>query len=285
MNESRRVAESQSLRGEIARSAHSATLRLCDSATRLRGGRAMNKALMTYLIWPVVKFIIAFIIVQVIVAAMNWVERRLLGLFQARLGPNRVGPWGLLQIIADPIKFLLKEDIVPAQRGEDRVLPRADPAAAAGVHRLLPDSVRTAADVHRHARECRAAADPRADVHRRVRNHPRRLGLEQQVLADGRPALGGADGVVRSAVRTLDRRRADDHRLARPRDHRPLPGSERLELHPADRGLLHLPRVDERGEQPHAVRSAGSGVGARGRLSHRVFGDEVRVLHARPSTR
>ena len=75
----------------------------------------MNKALMTYLIWPLVKFLIAFIIVQVIVAAMNWVERRLLGLFQARLGPNRVGPWGLLQIIADPIKFLLKEDIVPAR--------------------------------------------------------------------------------------------------------------------------------------------------------------------------
>jgi NADH-quinone oxidoreductase subunit H len=74
----------------------------------------MNKALMTYLIWPVVKFVIAFLIVQVIVAAMNWVERRLLGLFQARLGPNRVGPAGLLQIVADPIKFLLKEDIVPA---------------------------------------------------------------------------------------------------------------------------------------------------------------------------
>jgi NADH-quinone oxidoreductase subunit H len=74
----------------------------------------MNKALMTYLVWPVVKFLIAFVIVQVIVAAMNWVERRLLGLFQARLGPNRVGPAGLLQIIADPIKFLLKEDIVPS---------------------------------------------------------------------------------------------------------------------------------------------------------------------------
>jgi NADH-quinone oxidoreductase subunit H len=75
----------------------------------------MNSALMHYLIWPVVKFIIAFVIVQAIVASMNWVERRLLGLFQARLGPNRVGPWGLLQIIADPIKFLLKEDIVPAR--------------------------------------------------------------------------------------------------------------------------------------------------------------------------
>jgi NADH-quinone oxidoreductase subunit H len=74
----------------------------------------VNKALMTYLIWPVIKFSIAFVIVQAIVAAMNWVERRLLGLFQARLGPNRVGPGGLLQIIADPIKFMLKEDIVPS---------------------------------------------------------------------------------------------------------------------------------------------------------------------------
>jgi NADH-quinone oxidoreductase subunit H len=74
----------------------------------------MNKALMTYLLWPLAKFLVAFVIVQGIVAAMNWVERRLLGLFQARLGPNRVGFWGLGQIIADPIKFLLKEDIVPA---------------------------------------------------------------------------------------------------------------------------------------------------------------------------
>src|SRR5216110_1262071 len=69
---------------------------------------------MRYLIWPLVKFLIAFIIVQGIVAAMNWIERRLLGLIQARLGPNRVGPMGLLQIIADPIKFILKEDIVPS---------------------------------------------------------------------------------------------------------------------------------------------------------------------------
>ena len=74
----------------------------------------MTPALMHYLVWPLVKFLVAFIIVQVIVAAMNWIERRLLGLFQARLGPNRVGPMGLLQIIADPVKFLLKEDIVPA---------------------------------------------------------------------------------------------------------------------------------------------------------------------------
>src|ERR1700682_4847910 len=74
----------------------------------------MNETLMHYLIWPLVKFLIAFVIVQAIVAGMNWGERRLLGLMQARLGPNRCGPGGLLQIIADPIKFLLKEDIVPS---------------------------------------------------------------------------------------------------------------------------------------------------------------------------
>src|ERR1051325_5376019 len=70
---------------------------------------------MQYLVWPLVKFLVAFIIVQVIVAAMNWIERGLLGFVPARLGPNRVGDKGLLQISADPIKFLLKEDIVPAQ--------------------------------------------------------------------------------------------------------------------------------------------------------------------------
>src|SRR4029079_9887035 len=74
----------------------------------------MSPLFMKYLIWPTVKFLVAFIIVQVIVAAMNWVERRTLGLMQARLGPNRVGWKGLLQIVADPIKFILKEDIVPS---------------------------------------------------------------------------------------------------------------------------------------------------------------------------
>ncbi|HXG58296.1 MAG TPA: NADH-quinone oxidoreductase subunit NuoH [Thermoanaerobaculia bacterium] len=69
---------------------------------------------MKYLFWPLVKFLIAFFAVQALVAAMNWIERRMLGFFQARLGPNRVGPKGILQIIADPIKFMLKEDIVPS---------------------------------------------------------------------------------------------------------------------------------------------------------------------------
>ena len=42
-----------------------------------------------------------------------WVERRLLARFQLRLGPNRVGPFGILQTVADAIKLLTKEDWVP----------------------------------------------------------------------------------------------------------------------------------------------------------------------------
>ena len=60
-----------------------------------------------------------FIIVGVLLIALTiaagliWVERRLLALFQDRLGPNRVGPFGLMQVLADVIKILFKEDWIP----------------------------------------------------------------------------------------------------------------------------------------------------------------------------
>jgi len=47
------------------------------------------------------------------VAVMTWIERRLSGMIQFRLGPNRVGPLGLFQPLADGIKFIMKEDIIP----------------------------------------------------------------------------------------------------------------------------------------------------------------------------
>ncbi|MCB1650012.1 MAG: NADH-quinone oxidoreductase subunit NuoH [Pseudomonadales bacterium] len=58
--------------------------------------------------------IAAILFTVIVVAAMLiWVERRLLGLWQERLGPNRVGPFGLLQVVADMIKIFTKEDWVP----------------------------------------------------------------------------------------------------------------------------------------------------------------------------
>src|SRR6516165_11890757 len=49
-----------------------------------------------------------------IAAGLIWVERRLLALWQDRYGPNRVGPFGLLQVVADMIKIFFKEDWMPA---------------------------------------------------------------------------------------------------------------------------------------------------------------------------
>lgn len=57
--------------------------------------------------------IVAFILVMFL--AFTWFERRGMAIMQARLGPNRAGPFGLLQPVADGIKVLLKEDIVPAK--------------------------------------------------------------------------------------------------------------------------------------------------------------------------
>ncbi|MDD4969190.1 MAG: NADH-quinone oxidoreductase subunit NuoH [Paludibacter sp.] len=48
-----------------------------------------------------------------IAAGLIWIERRLLSFWQDRLGPNRVGPFGLFQVIADTIKLFFKEDWVP----------------------------------------------------------------------------------------------------------------------------------------------------------------------------
>ena len=59
-------------------------------------------------------FIAGVLIVVVSMAAsLIWWERRLLGLWQDRYGPNRVGPFGLLQVVADMIKIFFKQDWVP----------------------------------------------------------------------------------------------------------------------------------------------------------------------------
>jgi len=86
-----------------------------------------------------VTFVLSFLgagvyalLVMLTVVLLIWVERKLLGRFQDRLGPNRLGPWGIFQTIADMLKIFTKEYITP--NGVDKVPYNLAPIlAVAGV--------------------------------------------------------------------------------------------------------------------------------------------------------
>ncbi len=72
--------------------------------------------------------VIIILFVLLLVMGYIWIERRGMGRMQARLGPNRAGPFGLLQPVADAIKVLIKEDIVPTNA--DKVVHWLAPVVA-----------------------------------------------------------------------------------------------------------------------------------------------------------
>lgn len=69
---------------------------------------------LAYLLEIVIKNLVVVTVLMLFVAYLTLAERKFLGYMQVRLGPNRVGWWGLLQPIADGIKSFLKEDLTPA---------------------------------------------------------------------------------------------------------------------------------------------------------------------------
>jgi NADH-quinone oxidoreductase subunit H len=80
---------------------------------------------------PIVKYAVMFAVFINVAPIMNWVERRACAFIQDRPGPNRVGPLGLFQPVADALKFMFKEDVTPT--AADKPLYLMAPALA-----LLP---------------------------------------------------------------------------------------------------------------------------------------------------
>ncbi len=91
-------------------------------------------------LWALIYVLIIFAGVSVTVICMNWLERKALAHFQVRLGPMRVGPHGLLQPIADALKLMLKEDIIPAEADQFVfwVAPLIGLLAAFTVYTVIP---------------------------------------------------------------------------------------------------------------------------------------------------
>ena len=68
---------------------------------------------MSEILWPLFIVVSVLLVLLTIASMLIWYERRLLALWQDRYGPNRVGPFGLLQVIADVLKIFTKEDWIP----------------------------------------------------------------------------------------------------------------------------------------------------------------------------
>jgi len=96
----------------------------------------MESALPVILV--IVKVLLVIVAVLTFVAYLTLIERKVLGWIQVRIGPNRVGPWGLLQPLADGAKLLLKEEITVA--GANRIIYLAAPLIVV-VCALIPFAV------------------------------------------------------------------------------------------------------------------------------------------------
>src|SRR5215210_7967510 len=93
-----------------------------------------------FFVWPLIQIGLVVTLVALWVAYATYLERKISAFMQARLGPMRVGPWGLLQPIADGLKLLTKEDFVPgnADRGVFFIAPYIAVVAAFVVMVVVP---------------------------------------------------------------------------------------------------------------------------------------------------
>ena len=91
-------------------------------------------------VWALLKIVAIVAPLLLGVAYLTYFERKVIGYMQVRIGPNRVGPWGLIQPIADGLKLLLKEIIVPssANKGIFLIAPMLALAPALAAWAVVP---------------------------------------------------------------------------------------------------------------------------------------------------
>ena len=91
-------------------------------------------------VWTLIKIVLIVAPLMLGVAYLTLAERKVIGFMQVRIGPNRVGPWGLIQPIADGLKLLFKEIIVPSRssKGIFLIAPMLSIAPALAAWAVVP---------------------------------------------------------------------------------------------------------------------------------------------------